>query len=111
MALTQIVLSAANPRVVLGNAGPGVASKWVLQVTAIVAVGTAAIKGRLTDSGVADAGGVALAYRNVGTNTDVAAGTALSAAGIYEVPADGLDVILEHTGGTSVTVVARPVQR
>lgn len=108
MALESITLSASNARRVLGDIGVNTVGAWVVQVTAIAGAGTVAVKARVTGSGVADTAGIAVPYTKEGTA--VTAGTAISATGLYRIPADGLDVILEHASGTSVTLVARPVQ-
>lgn len=50
------------------------------------------------------------AYRNQATLADVAAGTAITAAGIYRIASDGLDLVLSVTVGPGQGCTLRAVQ-
>lgn len=80
----------------LGSSREGVVSSWVLGISGTF-VGSMILRKRLRGGSVALASAGACWYTNVLTNTAVAAGTAITAAGVYVVQADGCDIGLDFT--------------
>lgn len=99
--------SGTSETVLLGTADDNVVGRVMLQV-----VGSG-WTGGLTPMGRVDPAAplVNLPYRNHGTNTPVAAGTAITADGLYDVDAPGMEVVLVHarTAG-SVQIYPRPLR-
>jgi len=85
----------------LGDAGTnlGAVARWIVHITAIS--GTYTPKGRITGSS-----DIAVAVTAV-KRADGSTVTSISATGVYDIDAAGLDVSL--TGGTSMTISAVPV--
>lgn len=96
----------------LGNADDSVVGSWCIQVDANGATFELTIKGQTTGSDAAPEESLPYQYQQAATVTaiDKAAGTLVTASGIYYVRSDGLDVILSMgtmTGG-SVLIWATP---
>src|SRR5688500_14722416 len=104
-------LTAASPRLVLeSRALQGVLLTWIVQVLAVAGAGTSQFRGRLADADVADDEGPFLAYEDMSAGAIVAGDTAVAAVGLYRVPADGCDMIVELASGTSVEVIVTPIE-
>lgn len=84
----------------LGNAGEADVCRWIVHITAIS--GTYIAKGKIRGS--ADTAVVVTAVKRADGTTV----TSITATGIYDIDAAGLDISL--TGGTSCTITAIPVQ-
>lgn len=103
--LTQVATGVRN----LGEAAEGVVGSWVVHVTG---TGTFSVtfRKKIRRGSVADASAPTTYYENFATGQGVAAGTAVVAAGLFKVPCDGCDLILDisYTSGT-FTVEAEPL--
>lgn len=91
--------TAVTGDVSLKDAHDGVAARWIVHITAIS--GTYTPKGRITGS--ADTAVAITAVKRADGSTV----TSITATGIYDIDAAGLDVSL--TGGTSCTISATPI--
>lgn len=78
----------------LGEAAEGVVGSWTLQV---IGAGTYSIvlRKKIRRGSVADASAATTYYINHATGVSVAAATAITGAGLFSVPANGCDVILD----------------
>jgi hypothetical protein len=77
----------------LGDAAAELISSGVLHVQGTAWTGSITPKGAARRSGLAP---LALPYQNLRTLADVAAGTPITADGLYAIRADGLELTLEH---------------
>lgn len=104
----------ATGKVSLGMPSIGVVGCHVIQVVADGGgwSGSAVVKirvgGPIPTGGapIPDASLATVPYYNVATKAKVAAGTAITAAGIYAIEAPGLEVVLDYThtsGGATVS--------
>ena len=96
----------------LGDAAEGVTSMWVVQVIVSGTLTALKFKGLVNGSGLTvAAAGVDLAYRNRTSDAVTAGGTGITASGIYEVGASGLDVYVDVDvgAGGSIEIYAEPV--
>jgi hypothetical protein len=91
----------------LGAAMGDKVGSFLIQVEGTSWSGSLVPQGQLPGAIVASVGWIALAYENLNTGAEVAAGTAITVDGIYRVLADhGMLVRLDYThGGTSVDVL------
>lgn len=105
MALMKRSLNATEV-VKLGTGHESSVSRIVFQVVDDGSMSTSAVvKGRI--QGITDEL-IALPYVNRGTGASVAASTAITAEGLYEVDATGIEVVLDNTyasGAGSVYIV------
>lgn len=85
----------------LGDTGPGVIGTIFFQVSNLGA-GTLTPKKRMQGTAIAHA---AAAYRNELTQTDVGAGTAITADGIYSIRSDNCDIVLTMASFAAVTTI------
>lgn len=83
----------------LGDAGGGTVARWIVHVTAVS--GTVTPKGAVAGTGTAPVGITAV------KRADGSTVTSITATGVYDIDAAGLDVTL--SSGTSVTFDAIPV--
>ena len=91
----------------LGEAAEGVVGSWTLQV---IGAGTYSIvlRKKLRRSSVADASAPTTYYINHATGASVNAGTAITGAGLFSVPSNACDVIIDvdwTSGACSVECV------
>lgn len=94
----------------LGEAAEGAVGSWVLQVSG-TGTFSVTLRKKVRRCSVADASAPTTFYENFATGVSVAAGTAITGAGLFKVPCDGCDLILDVTavsGGTLV-VEAEPL--
>ena len=113
MASTTIDFTKANPPAFpfsLGDASGSYVGRIVFQ---IVGGGTFSFtpKARLRGASIANGSLVSVPYTNRGTGASVAAGTAITAAGLYEVDATGVEVTLDgsYTSG-ACAVYPQPLE-
>lgn len=101
MQLKQI---SATTQVLLGNADPNNAGQITFITSGMTANCKAIPKLRPEGTGTADL--IAVPYTNLGTGTSIAAGTAITADGAYQVSSAGPEVLLDatYTSGTAATV-------
>lgn len=94
----------------IGDGAKGVVSRLRVQVVAASTV-SLSFKGVVTETALAiQTYGVALAYRDVSTTSDTAGSTAITANGVYDVDASGLDVYLDlATNGSGVDIYVEPL--
>lgn len=94
----------------LGEAAEGVVGSWVLQISG-TGTYSVTLRKKVRRGTVADGSAPTTFYENFATGVSVAAGTAITGAGLFKVPCDGCDLILDVTavsGGTLV-VEAEPL--
>lgn len=92
--------TAITGTVTLKSAHDGVVSRWVVHFEAIS--GTYTPKGVITGTSGVTSAAITAVKRADGTTV-----TSITATGIYDIDAAGLDVTLE--GGTSCTISATPI--
>ena len=102
--------SGATESIILGYGSTGVVSRWIVQVKGSGWTGTLTAKARAEQSGLASADWKNIPYTDRTTGNTVVSGTAISADGLFEFDASGVDIILSHawTAGT-VTLYCHPV--
>lgn len=84
----------------LGDVGSETGGAWVLQFVPTGSGGSIVFKQRVTGSGLTGANLQSpIIYESDG-ETAIAAGTSVSAAGIYYVYSDGLDTFMDYTQST-----------
>lgn len=94
----------------LGDACADIASQFVLEVAVSGSGGSAIPKCRLRGSDLGTGALHDLVYYTVDSEAAITAGTAITAANIYYIPADGIDVYLDYTASTgSMTITLRPI--
>jgi hypothetical protein len=98
--LLKVTLDTTEAYAGLGDASQDTVGTWILHV--IVTAGSFVPKIRAMGSGQT---GVSCVYWNAATDTNVTAGTAISASGIYGIPCDGCDLILDYTHAAGGIVV------
>jgi hypothetical protein len=91
----------------MGDAALGAVGSWVLQVSGTFS-GSLVLRKKVIGSIVADASAPTTHYENSATNVAVAAGTAITGAGLFKVPCDGCVLILDYTA-TSGTMLVESV--
>lgn len=95
----------------LGNAHSQTVSQWAVQVVITGSGGSFIPKQRVIGSGLSGANLATCVYYESDGETAIAAGVATSTAGIYYIPADGLDTFLDYTASTgSMDVYAFPIK-
>lgn len=86
----------ASANFVLGDASPHSVGRIVFQVVEVSAISTSfVVKARVP--GLADTELIAVPYTNRGTGAAVAASTAITAEGLFEVDATGVEIVLVNT--------------
>lgn len=104
-------LSAGNENIDLGDAAGTAVGSFDIQVSGITGTSsTIAPQGSLRGAAGQSISPVAIAYYNAQTGADVAAGTAITADGLYKIPADNGRVIrlaYTHSSGTPKVLVRR----
>lgn len=114
MALLNMFTFAATAVYPLGNTSPDnhKVGGWLLHIanasTSPAWSGSALVKGCAAYSGLSGSDLVELPYINVNTQTVEASGTAITAAGLYYIPANGIQVFLDYTS-TSGTADVYPI--
>lgn len=88
----------------LGDAAESLVGSWVLQVSGTFS-GSLVLRKKVFKSVVADASAPTTAYINFATNADVAAGTAITAAGLFKVICDGCALVLDYTATSGTMVI------
>lgn len=90
----------------LGDAAVGAVGSWILQVSGTF-VGSLVLKKKIVGGATAIASATNTFYFNFGTSgaTEVAAGTAITAAGIFKVPCDGCSLVLSYTATSGTMIV------
>jgi hypothetical protein len=88
----------------VGDAALGAVGSWVLQISGTFS-GSLVLRKKLIGSVVADASAPTAYYENHATGVAVAAGTALTAAGLLKVPCDGCVLVLDYTAASGTMVV------
>jgi hypothetical protein len=91
----------------MGDAALGAVGSWVLQVSGTFS-GSLVLRKKVIGSVVVDAAAPTTHYENSATNAAAAAGTPITAAGLFKVPCDGCVLILDYTA-TSGTMVVESV--
>jgi hypothetical protein len=89
---------------VLGDADEGLVSSWVLQVSGTFS-GSLVLRKEVRQSTVPAASAPTTTYENFASGNPVAAGTAITAAGLFKVLCDGCSLILDYTATSGVMVV------
>lgn len=98
--------TATSAPVSFGTASDDAIGSFSLHVVGLTAAGASlTLKGRAVGSEVTGAGFTSLAYRNATSGADVAGTTAITADGIYRVPADGIEVLGAFTAGSAAVQV------
>lgn len=88
----------------LGEPAYGAVGSWVLQLSGTFS-GSLTLRKKARRSTVADASAATTNYENFATGTAVAAGTALTGAGLLKVACDGCDLVLDYTATSGTMVV------
>ena len=88
----------------IGEAAEGAVGSWVLQISGTFS-GSLTLRKKIRRGTVADASAATTYYTNFATGVDVAAGTALTGAGLVKVPCDGCDLILDYTAASGRMIV------
>lgn len=106
--LTQEAYSSNKTETIsVGDSSHGYVGSTVLQVEGSGWTGQLVIQGRVRGSGLTMK---ALPYQNLITLADVAAGTPITADGLYAVRADGLEIEIVHTRTAgAVSLAAKPL--
>jgi hypothetical protein len=101
---------AASERFVLGSVSEKNIGSWVVHVVIVAGSVSIAVKGRAAGSArseapvaITSADDQALHYKLGSTAAVTAGATPITAEGIYIIPADGVDVILDATVTTGPT--------
>lgn len=99
----------ATEKISLGDASTQSVGRIVFKIRDDSSLSTSmVVKARIL--GEADAELVSVPYTDRSSNTALAAGTAITAAGLYEVDATGVEIVLDNTYTSgSGTVVYQPV--
>lgn len=84
----------------LGNAGDDTVCQWAIQVVPTGSGGSFIPKQRVIGSGLSGGNLATCVYYESDGETAIAAGAATSGAGIYYIPADGVDTFLDYTADT-----------
>lgn len=88
----------------LGDAHESLVGSWVLQVSGTFS-GSLVLRKKVRGSVVADASAPTTDYVNFASGNPVAAGTAITAAGLFKVLVDGCALILDYTATSGEMVV------
>lgn len=88
----------------VGDAASGAVGSWVLQISGTFS-GSLVLKKKIYGGNVAASSATSTYYTNFAAGTDVAAGTALTAAGILKVPCDGCSLVFDYTHTSGEMVV------
>lgn len=88
----------------IGDAAIGAVGSWVLQISGTFS-GSLVLRKKALGSVVADASAPTTYYTNFATGVDVAAGTALTGAGLLKVPCDGCVLVLDYTATSGTMIV------
>jgi hypothetical protein len=88
----------------LGEAALGAVGSWVLQISGTFS-GSLVLRKKVIGSAVADASAPTAYYENHATGVAVAAGTAITGAGLFKVPCDGCVLILDYTAASGTMVI------
>ena len=88
----------------IGDAAIGAVGSWVLQVSGTFS-GSLVLKKKAVGSVVADASAPTTYYENFATGVAVAAGGAITSAGLFKVPCDGCVLILDYTATSGTMLV------
>lgn len=99
----------STAKVSLGDASHGTTGKMVFQIVDDGSMSISlVVKARVL--GLADSELIAVPYINRGTGATVAASTAITAEGIFEVDATGVEVVLDNTNTSgAASVYYQPV--
>lgn len=88
----------------IGDAAVGSVGSWVAQVSGTFS-GSLVLKKKVIGSIVADASAPDCYYENSATGVAVAAGTAITAAGLFKIPCDGCCLVLSYTATSGTMLV------
>lgn len=88
----------------LGDAAIGAVGSWVLQVSGTFS-GSLVLRKKVIGSRVAAASAPTTYYENFATGAAVAAGTAITGAGLFKVPCDGCVLVLDYTATSGEMLV------
>lgn len=88
----------------LGEAAEGAVGSWVLQVSGTFS-GSLTLRKKIRRGTVADGSAATTYYENFATGVSVAAGTAITGAGLFKVPCDGCDLILDYDATSGEMIV------
>lgn len=88
----------------LGNADEGLVGTWVLQVSGTFS-GSLVLRKKVWRSTVANASAATTIYQNFASGSDVAAGTAITGAGLFKVLCDGCELVLDYTATSGTMVI------
>lgn len=91
-------------RLNIGDAHEALVGSWVLQVSGTFS-GSLTLRKKVRGSVVADASAPTTDYVNFASGNPVAAGTAITAAGLFKVLVDGCVLILDYTATSGEMVV------
>lgn len=106
------VYSAASGTITLNDPGTTAVGRWIIDIA--VTVGTAALtvtKRLKVDASVTAHTPINTWYTNACTNTVIAAGTTITANGVYDIDATACDIIITYTTANSgvIELFATPV--
>jgi hypothetical protein len=87
----------------VGEAAEGVTGSWVLQVSGTF-TGSLVLCKKIRRGSVSDADAAPTYYEDMLAGTSTAANTAITAAGLFRIPCDSSDLVLDYTAtdGTMV---------
>lgn len=90
----------------MGDAAVGAVGSWVLQVSGTFS-GSLVLKKKIVGGATAVASASNTYYFNFASSgaTEVAAGTAITAAGLFKVPCDGCSLVLNYTATSGTMIV------
>ena len=88
----------------VGDAAIGAVGSWVLQISGTFS-GSLTLRKKVIGSVVADGSAPTAYYENHATGVAVAAGTAITGAGLFKVPCDGCVLILDYTATSGTMVI------
>lgn len=88
----------------VGEAAEGAVGSWIMEVSGTFS-GSLALRKKIRRGRVADASALGTYYTNFDAGTSVASGTAITAAGLFSIPCDGCDLILDYTATSGTMVV------
>lgn len=90
----------------VGDAAVGAVGSWILQISGTF-TGSLVLKKKIVGGVTAIASATSCYYFNFASSgaTEVAAGTAITAAGIFKVPCDGCSLVFAYTHTSGEMVV------
>lgn len=95
----------------IGNAAEELVSQWVVQIVPTGLTGGFVPKGRVIGSELTGGNLATLLLYSASSETAVSTASPVATAGVYYIPADGLDVFLDFTvSAGSLDVYIRPIK-